>query len=200
MKILVTAFEPFGGEKVNPAQEATAKIGARCHGAEIVKVSVPVAFGEAIETVYAAMKAERPDVVLCIGQAGGRSAVTPERVAINVNDAGSPDNGGNQPVDEPIFEDGAAAYFSTLPIKRIVERVRAAGVPASVSNSAGTYVCNNLMYGVLYYIEKEFHGVRGGFVHVPYLHEQALARTGVPSLSLEDTVKAIDAAIAAIAE
>lgn len=200
MKILVTAFEPFGGEKVNPAQEAVAKIDARSHGAEIVKVSVPVVFGEAIDTVYAAMKAERPDVVLCIGQAGGRSAVTPERVAINVNDAGSPDNNGNQPVDEPIFEDGAAAYFSTLPIKRIVERVRAAGLPASVSNSAGTYVCNNLMYGVLYYIEKEFPGVRGGFVHVPYLHEQVLSRMGVPSLSLEDMVKAIDAVIAAIAE
>ena len=150
MKILVTAFEPFGGERVNPAQEAVAKIGARCHGAEIVKVSVPVVFGEAIETVYTAMKAEQPDVVLCVGQAGGRSAVTPERVAINVNDAGSPDNKGNQPVDEPVFADGAAAYFSTLPIKRIVERVRAAGVPAGVSNSAGTYVCNNLMYGVLY--------------------------------------------------
>ena len=200
MKILLTAFEPFGGETVNPAQEAAALVKNEIAGAEIVKISVPVVFGKSIETVLQAMEKERPDAVLCLGQAGGRAGLTPERVAINLNDASMPDNGGNRPVDQPIFPDGPAAYFSTLPVKAMVSAIRQAGVPASLSNSAGAYVCNHLMYGVLYHIARSFPAMRGGFMHVPYLHEQVLTRPGTPSLSREDMVKGIEAALKAIAE
>ena len=146
------------------------------------------------------MKKENPDVVLCIGQAGGRYEITPERVAINCDDGRIPDNEGNQPVDQPVFADGAAAYFSTLPIKKMVEYIKAAGVPSAVSNTAGTYVCNHLMYGVRYYIEKEFPNTIGGFMHVPFLHEQVLNRKETPSLSKDDVVKGIEAAIEAIVD
>lgn len=198
MKILLTAFDPFGGDKINPAQEAVRKVRDQIGNAQIVKVDVPVVFHKSIDTVYAAMKAERPDVTLCIGQAGGRFDITPERVAINVDDGRIPDNEGNQPVDVPVFEDGAPAYFAKLPIKAIAQKIREAGVPSSVSNTAGTYVCNHLMYGVLYHIAKEFPNMRGGFIHVPFIHEQVLARPNTPSLSTEDIVKALEAAIEAI--
>ena len=200
MKILLTAFEPFGGEEVNPAQEAVRETADRVAGAEIVKVYVPVVFGKAIETVREAMERERPDAVLCIGQAGGRAGLTPERVAINVDDARIPDNEGNQPADRPVFADGAPAYFSGLPVKAMVKAIREAGIPAFLSNSAGTYVCNHLMYGVLYHIEKSFPGTRGGFMHVPYLHEQTMNRPDTASLSLRDIVTGIEAALKAVAE
>ena len=183
MKILLTAFEPFGGDTVNPAQEAVALIPAEVAGAQIVKVDVPVVFGKSIETVRQAMAREKPDAVLCIGQAGGRIGMTPERVAINVDDGRIPDNEGNQPVDQPVFADGAPAYFATLPVKAMVTAIREAGIPASLSNTAGTYVCNHLMYGVLYHIAKSFPGMKGGFMHVPFLHEQVMNRPGTASLS-----------------
>ena len=143
MKILLTGFEPFGGETVNPAQEAVQLVKDEIKGAQIVKCYVPVVFGKAIETVHEAMKKENPDVVLCIGQAGGRYEITPERVAINCDDGRIPDNEGNQPVDQPVFADGENAYFSTLPVKKMVEYMKNANVPAAISNSAGTYVCNH---------------------------------------------------------
>lgn len=198
MKILLTAFEPFGGDSINPAQEAVAHVPGEIAGAEIVRMSVPVVFGKAIETVCAAMEREQPDVVLCIGQAGGRFGLTPERVAINLDDAGIADNEDNRPVDRPIFEDGAPAYFSTLPVKAMVAYIKAAGIPASLSNSAGTYVCNHLMYGVLYHISRSFPYMRGGFMHVPFMHEQVQQRPNTPSLSREDIIKGIEAAIEAI--
>ena len=198
MKILLTAFEPFGGDSINPAQEAVAHVPGEIAGAEIVRMSVPVVFGKAIETVHTAMEREQPDVVLCIGQAGGRFGLTPERVAINLDDAGIADNEGNRPVDRPIFEDGAPAYFSTLPVKAMVSSIKAAGIPASISNSAGTYVCNHLMYGVLYHISRFFPHMRGGFMHVPFMHEQVQQRPNTPSLSREDIIKGIEAAIEAI--
>ena len=200
MKVLLTAFNPFGGESVNPAQEAVEAVADKVAGAEVVKLVVPTVFGKSIETVHEAMKKENPDVTFCIGQAGGRVGLTPERVAINLNDARIEDNEGNQPVDEPIFEDGRTAYFPSLPVKAMVQKIKDAGVPASVSYTAGTFVCNHLMYGVLYYIDKEFPGMKGGFMHVPYLHEQAVNRANTPSLSKEDIVKGIEAAIAAIVE
>ncbi len=200
MKILLTAFEPFGGEKVNPAQEAVRLMADEIAGAKIVKIEVPVVFGKSIETVCLAMERERPDAVLCIGQAGGRAGLTPERVAINVDDARIPDNEGNMPVDRPIFADGAPAYFATLPVKAMTAAIRDAGVPASLSNSAGTYVCNHLMYGVLYHIEKSWPRMRGGFMHVPFLHAQVMNRPGTPSLSLRDIVTGIEAALKAIVE
>ncbi len=200
MKVLLTGFEPFGGETLNPAKEAVKMVKSEIKGAEIVKCYVPVVFGKAIETVHEAMKKENPDVVLCIGQAGGRYEMTPERVAINCDDARIPDNEGNSPVDQPVFADGAPAYFSTLPIKKMVQYMKAANVPASISNTAGTYVCNHLMYGVRYYIEKEFPNAIGGFMHVPYLHEQVMTKANTASLSKEDVIKGIEASIEAIVD
>ena len=200
MKVLLTAFDPFGGEPVNPAQEAVEAVADCVAGAEVVKCIVPTVFGRSVETVYEAMKREKPDVTFCIGQAGGRIGLTPERVAINLNDARIPDNDGQQPLDEVIFEDGKNAYFTSLPVKAMVEKIKEAGIPASVSYTAGTFVCNHLMYGVLYHISKEFPGMRGGFMHVPYLHEQVLKKPNTPSLSKDDIVKGIEAAITAIVE
>ena len=200
MKVLLTAFDPFGGDVVNPAQEAVEAVASEVAGAQVVKCVVPTVFGKSIETVYEAMKREQPDVTFCIGQAGGRVGLTPERVAINLNDARIPDNEGQQPLDTRIFEDGETAYFTSLPAKAMVAKIKEAGVPASVSYTAGTFVCNHLMYGVLYHIAKEFPGMRGGFMHVPFLHEQVMNRPNTPSLSKADIVKGIEAAIAAIVE
>ncbi|MDD7281101.1 MAG: pyroglutamyl-peptidase I [Erysipelotrichaceae bacterium] len=201
MKLLLTGFDPFGGEPINPAWEAVKLVSDQIGDIEVVKVQVPTVFNKSIETVAAAMESEQPDYVLCIGQAGGRFDLTPERVAINVNDARIPDNEGNQPVDGPIFEDGAPAYFASLPIKAMVKAMREAGVPASVSNTAGTYVCNHLMYGVLYTIAKKYPNMRGGFMHVPFITSQVVNRpTPAASLSLETIAKGIEASIKAISE
>ena len=190
MKLLLTAFDPFGGEKINPALEAVKRVQDKIGDLEIVKLEVT----NAIEK-------EHPDVVLCIGQAGGRFDITPERVAININDARIPDNEGNQPLSGPIFEDGENAYFSSLPIKAMVAEIRKADIPASVSNSAGTFVCNHLMYGVLYTIAKKYPSMCGGFMHVPFITSQVVNRpTNTPSLSLDTIVKGIEAACKAIAE
>ena len=200
MKILLTGFEPFGGESINPAKEAVKLVKDEIKGAQIVKCYVPVVFGKAIETVHEAMKKENPDAVLLIGQAGGRYEITPERVAINCDDGRIPDNEGNQPVDQPVMADGPAAYFSSLPIKKMVEYMKAANVPAAVSNTAGTYVCNHLMYGVLYYLDKEFPDTIGGFMHVPFLHEQVMNKKETASLSKDDVVKGIEASLEAIVD
>ena len=200
MKILLTAFDPFGGETVNPALEAVKAVRGAVAGAEIVKLTVPTVFGKSVETVYEAMKRERPDAVLSVGQAAGRAGLSVERVAINLEDASVADNKGQKPVDTPVVPGGPAAYFATIPVKAVAERINAAGVPAAVSNSAGTFVCNHLMYGVLYHAAREFPGVRAGFIHVPYLPEQTLDKPGAPSLPPEDMVRGLEAAIAAIAE
>jgi pyroglutamyl-peptidase len=198
MKILITAFDPFGGDIVNPALEAVKKINTDLFDAEIVKLEIPTVFGKSIEKVAAAIEAENPDVVLCIGQAGGRFDITPERVAINVDDARITDNEGNQPIDQPIFADGDSAYFSMLPIKAIVQNIRAAGLPSSVSNSAGTFVCNHIMYGVLYHIHKHFPGVKGGFIHVPFIPEQVVTRPNAPAVSSDDITRALEVAVQTI--
>jgi len=201
MKLLLTGFDPFGGEPINPAWEAVKLVADKVGNVEVVKVQVPTVFNKSIDTVAAAIEKEKPDAVLCIGQAGGRYDLTPERVAININDARIPDNEGNQPLDGPIFEDGEPAYFTTLPIKAMVAAIREAGVPASVSNTAGTYVCNHLMYGVLYTLSKKYPGVRGGFMHVPFITSQVVNRaTPAPCLETSVIAKGIEAAIKAIGE
>ena len=200
MKILLTAFEPFGGEKINAAQEAAALVKNEIAGAKIVKMAVPVVFGESVEAVVAAIRRERPDAVLCLGQAGGRAELTPERVAINLDDARIPDNAGNQPIDQPIFPDGAPAYFSTLPVKAMVHAIRQTGLPASLSNSAGTFVCNHLMYGLLYHTARTWPEIRGGFMHLPFLPEQVTDKPGTPCLSREEMAAGIEAALKAIIE
>ena len=201
MKLLLTAFDPFGGSPVNPALEAVKLVADKVAGVEIVKLEVPTVFGKSIATVAEAIAREKPEAVLCIGQAGGRYDLTPERVAINLDDARIPDNEGNQPIDTPIFADGAPAYFATLPIKAMVAKIREAGLPASVSNTAGTFVCNHLMYGVLYTLAKHYPGVRGGFMHVPFIPSQTVNRPSpAPSMAQTDIARGIEAAIAAIAE
>ena len=201
MKILITGFDPFGGEPVNPALEAVKLMKDEIAGAKIIKLEIPTVFRKSVEKIHEMMKAEQPDVVLSIGQAGGRFGVTPERVAINVDDARIKDNEGNQPVDTPIFTDGEAAYFSNLPVKAMVEAIKNKGLPSTLSNSAGTFVCNHLMYGVLYTIAKKYPSMRGGFMHVPFITSQVANRpTNAPSLSLDTIVKGIEAACKAIAE
>ncbi len=198
MKILVTAFDPFGGESINPALEAVKGLEDRIAGAEIEKLEIPTVFDKSAETVRNAIKAFQPDVVLSIGQAGGRFEVSPERVAINVDDARIPDNEGNQPIDKPIHEDGESAYFTQLPVKAMVTAVREAGIPSGVSNTAGTFVCNHIMYQVQYMIDKEFPNIKGGFIHVPFIPEQVINKPGQPAMSLTDMTKGLTAAIEAI--
>jgi pyroglutamyl-peptidase len=201
MKVLVTAFDPFGGEDVNPAFEAVKLLPDTLGGAEIVKLEVPTIFGKALEKLNAALDAEQPDIAIAVGQAGGRFDITVERVAINVDDARIEDNAGNQPVDEPIAPDGPNAYFATLPIKAMVAAIRESGLPASVSNSAGTFVCNHLMYGLLHWAERHAPEMPGGFIHVPFLPEQVIDKRNQPSMSLDDIVRGLTAAVeAAIAE
>ncbi len=198
MKILITGFDPFGGEPVNPALEAVKLMKDEIAGAKIIKLEIPTVFRKSVEKIHEMMKAEQPDVVLSIGQAGGRFGVTPERVAINVDDARIKDNEGNQPVDTPIFTDGEAAYFSNLPVKAMVEAIKNKGLPSTLSNSAGTFVCNHVMYGVLYYIHKEFPNVRGGFIHVPFITDQVVTKPNVASMALADITEALESAVEAI--
>ncbi len=199
MKLLLTAFDPFGGDAINPALEAVKLVADKIGRFDIVKLEVPTVFRKSIDTVAKAIEEEKPDVVLCIGQAGGRFEITPERVAINVDDARIKDNEGNQPIDIKIFEDGENAYFTTLPIKAMVEAIREANLPAAVSNTAGTFVCNHLMYGVLYTLAKKYPHIKGGFTHVPFIPAQVARRTPVaPYMALEDIKRGLEAAIAAI--
>jgi len=200
MKILVTGFDPFGGEKVNPALEAVKSLPSKIRGAEIAWVEIPTVFYKASEVLEAEIEKYQPDVVLCIGQAGGRASLTPERVAINQDDARIPDNQGNQPIDTPIREDGQAAYFSTLPIKAMVKAIKEQGLPATVSNTAGTFVCNHLMYQALYLADKKFPNMRAGFMHIPYMTEQVVNKPNTASMCLTDIVRGIEAAIGAIVD
>ena len=200
MKILVTGFDPFDGEKVNPALEAVKSLPSEIHGAEVHWVAIPTVFYQSAEVLEAEINRYHPDAVLCIGQAGGRASLTPERVAINQDDARIPDNQGNQPIDTPIRLDGQAAYFSTLPIKAMVQAIKEEGLPATVSNTAGTFVCNHLMYQALYLADKKFPNMRAGFMHIPYMTEQVINKPNTASMNLTDIVRGIEAAIGAIVE
>ena len=184
-KILITGFDPFGGEPINPAQEAIKRLPANLCGMEIITCQIPTVFNESIKTLTAAIEKEAPDAVLCVGQAGGRPNITVERVAINCDDASIKDNGGNQPIDAPVAPGGPAAYFSTLPIKAMVRDMLAAGIPAAESNSAGTFVCNHLMYGTLHHAATCRPYMKAGFVHIPYLPQQTV---NSPSMSVENVV------------
>ena len=193
MKILITAFEPFGDEQINASWEVLKCLHFEDDNTiQIKKLLIPTVFHKSIELLKAAIELEQPDAVLCLGQAAGRCDITPERVAINIDDARIKDNEGNQPMDIPVFEDGAPAYFSTLPIKAMIQNMKEAGIPASLSNSAGTFVCNHLMYGLLYTLDKHYPHIRGGFIHIPLLPEQAVTRnTPSPSMSKEMIIKGI---------
>ena len=185
MKILFTGFDPFGGETQNPSYEALKLLPDTIAGAEVVRVQISTTFQRGAEEMLAAVERHQPSFVLCVGQAGGRFGVTPEFVAINYRDARIPDNDGFQPVAETIVPDGGNAYFTAMPVKRMAQRMWEAGIPASVSYTAGTYVCNDVFYRLLHHIETCRPKLIGGFIHVPYGDEQAAKMKGnVPSLSL----------------
>jgi pyroglutamyl-peptidase len=196
---LVTGFHAFGGESVNPSWEVCERLPEAIAGLRVECLHVPCEFRRAIEVVAAAIEHHRPELVVCLGQAGGRAHLSVERVAINVDDARMADNGGAAPVDEAIAADGPAAYFATLPIKAMAAAMRGAGVPAMVSNTAGTYVCNHLMYGVLHFLAASGIPARAGFIHLPYAEEQVLDKPGIPALSVATMARGVEAAIAAAA-
>ena len=193
-KLLITGFDPFGGASVNPAREAVMALPDVVGDYALTKLEIPTVFGLAAETVLQAAEALCPDVILCVGQAGGRAAITPEVVAINLREASIPDNLGYTPQNQPVVAHAPAAYFSTLPVRAMVEGVKAAGIPCSLSYSAGVFVCNDLLYTLLHHYDGT--DTRVGFVHIPYLPEQA--KEGVASLPLEDAVRGLTAAILAL--
>lgn len=200
MKILVTGFDPFGGESVNPAYEAVKLLPNVIGGAEIFKLEIPTVFSLSGPAVEEGIRKYQPDVVICVGQAGGRASISVEKVAINFVDARIPDNNGEQPLDEPLQADGPAAYFATLPVKAMVQHVKEAGLPCYLSFTAGTYVCNSIMYNVLYMCEKRYPGIRAGFIHVPYACGQVIDKANTtPSMPLETIAKSLEYAIEAVA-
>jgi len=199
MKALVTGFEPFGGDRVNPSFEALQLLPSRLGAVDIATRALPVVYGVALPVLRDAIATTEPDIVLCVGLAGGRTELSLERVAINVDDARIPDNDGNQPIDRPVIEGGPAAYFATLPIKAAVAALREAGIPAAVSNSAGTFLCNHVFYGLMHEAAIGARRFRGGFLHVPYLPSQAARQRGTPSIALEQIVEGIEIILATTA-
>lgn len=200
MKVLVTGFAPFGGEKINPAWEAVKQLPHEIAGAEIATLEIPTVFIKSGRALESGIKELQPDIVICVGQAGGRSIITVEKVAINLAEARIKDNEGNQPTDRKIKEDGENAYFTSLPAKAMVVNIRRNGIPANISYTAGTFVCNDIMYTLLYLIDKKYPGIRGGFIHVPYVPEQTVGKPdGTPSMSLamirDGLTYAIEAAV-----
>lgn len=187
-KLLITGFDPFGGAAVNPSWLAVQALPDRVGEWELCKLGIPTVFGEAAQKVLAAAEKFDPDVIISVGVAGGRDAVTPERIGVNIRDARICDNAGNQPRGEFVEKDGPAAYFSTLPVMAIAQAIRDAGIPATVSNSAGAFVCNDVLYSLLHHYAGT--DVRVGFIHVPYIPQQ-----GEPSMPLERITAALEIAI-----
>lgn len=199
MKILITGFDAFGGEKINPASLILDKLGDEIDGHKLEKLLLPTKFVGSADILEKKIIQTRPDIIISLGQAGGRTDITVERVAINIADASIADNDGKMPIDEKIRWDGDNAYFATLPIKAIVENLRKDQIPASISNSAGTYVCNFIMYNDLYFADK-YKNISAGFIHVPYLPAQVLDKRNMASMSLENMVKAVEIIIKTSAE
>ena len=194
----MTGFDPFDGESVNPAFEAVKLLPDKIADAEIIKLEIPTVFTRSAEVVEKAIEEYQPDIVLSIGQAGGWSCVTVEKVAINLAEARIPDNDGEQPLDQALREDGDTAYFATVPVKAMVANMRKHGIPAHISYTAGTFVCNSVMYHVLYLLDKKFPGVHGGFIHVPYESSQVVDKpNGTPFMPVDQIAKALEYAIEA---
>lgn len=186
MKILITCFDPFGKDELNASKEVLDALDVSKFNATIIKLEIPTIRYKSLEMIIKAIEKEHPDVVISLGQAGGREGITIERVGINVDDFRIKDNGGNMPIDEPIFKDGPVAYFSTLPIRKMVNNLNQNNIKASISNSAGTFVCNHVLYGTRYYLEHNYPDIKSGFIHVPYIKGQ-----GNPFLEKEEIVKGI---------
>ena len=193
-KLLISGFEPFDGEQINPSWVAVSRLPLTINGYSLTKLQIPVVFGEAAELVRKTAEEISPDVIICIGQAGGRSAITPELVAINLRNASIPDNRGYQPIDEPILDGGETAYFSTVSVRKIAEAINSVGISSAVSYSAGAYVCNDVLYTLL----SHYHNTqtRVGFIHVPYSSEQGKE----PCMDLDDIIKGLVSAIESIEE
>jgi len=193
--VLLTGFEPFNGAAINPSWEAARALdGWSGPGFTVVARQLPCVFGTAVDVLREAMAGVKPDIVIAVGQAGGRSEISLERVAINVDDASIRDNAGNQPVDMPVAADGPTAYFTTLPVKAIVKALRLRGFPSGVSQTAGTFVCNHVFYGLMH--QTVGQPVKAGFIHVPFLPEQAADRPErPPSMALRDIVDALRIAV-----
>lgn len=200
MKILVTGFDPFGGESINPSVEAVRCLPDSIMGAEIIKVEIPTVRWKALEKIKENVDKYNPDVILSIGQAGGRPDITVERIGINMDDFRIPDNAGNKVVDEKIDSQGPDAYFLNVPVKAMVERIKERQIPASVSNTAGTFVCNHVAYGTQRMIEKQYPGKKSGFIHIPFLPQQVIDKKGMPSMGLKMIVEGLKAALEVIAE
>ena len=195
MKILLTGFEPFGQDKVNPSWEAVKAFPELVEDVEVLKVCLPVSFQKAVMILEQTIDDYRPDVVLSIGQAGGRCEIEVERVAINMADSKKPDNDGYQPQECQLRLDAPNAYFSNLPVKRLVEAIQEQSVPATVSNSAGLYVCNSVFYTALHLVYSKYPYMQAGFIHVPYLPCQVVGKNKQPSMSTETTVQALIAVL-----
>lgn len=200
MRVLLTGFDPFEGNAINPALEVVKGVRERIGEIEIKKLEIPTVFGKSIQRILEVAEEFKPDVILSIGQAGGRFEMSLERVAINLNDARIKDNDGNQPIDEVIFPDGENAYFSNLPIKAMIQEMKEANIPASISNTAGTFVCNYVMYAVLYHIAKNKIAKKGGFIHIPYMPEQVINKPNTPYMEKERMIKGVEIAIECIAK
>jgi pyroglutamyl-peptidase len=195
-RVLLTGFDPFGGESLNPSWEAVRRLhGRRVRDHELVAAQLPTCFDASRKRLQALLKQHAPQLVVCVGQAGGRARLSLERVAINIDDARIPDNAGRQPVDRAIVRNGPAAYFSTLPIKAQLLALHQAGIPAEISQSAGTFVCNHVFYGLMHALRGKPQ-VRGGFVHIPFLPEQAVAHPGAPSLALDAIIAGLETIVA----
>lgn len=195
MKVLITGFDPFNGETINPAFEAIKLLPNTILDVDIIKLEIPTVFKKSMEYIEKIIENVNPDVIILVGQAGGRSSITVERVAINIDDTKIKDNEGNMPVDNKIREDGENAYFSNLPIKIMVDNMINNGIPANISNDAGTFVCNHVMYGTLYLINKKYNNIKSCFIHVPYIPNQVLAKNNIPSMSLVDISKGLEICI-----
>lgn len=194
--VLLTGFDPFEGAAINPSWEAARALdGATIAGHRIVSVLLPVVFGDALDVLRRALATTSPALAICVGVAARRELVSIERIAINLDDARVPDNAGRQPVDAAVVHDGPAAYFSTLPVKSILRALEAAGIPAGISESAGTYVCNHVFYGLMHALAAQPQ-VRGGFIHVPPLQDAAHPQ-GLPLATLVAGLQiAVEAALA----
>ncbi|MEZ7735351.1 pyroglutamyl-peptidase I [Gemella sp. 27098_8_149] len=192
MKVLITGFDKFGGESINPSSLCVNSLPDVIDNIEIKKITLPTVFKDSSRVLEENIDSFSPNIVICIGQAGGRSKITPERIAINIDDARIPDNIGNSPIDEAIRKDGENAYFSTLPIKAIVDELNNNNIPSAISNTAGTFVCNHIMYESLYLASKKYPNIKAGFIHIPYIEEQVKDKPNMPFMKKEDIIIALE--------
>ena len=192
MRVLITGFDKFGGESINPSSLCVNSLPDVIDNIEVKKVTLPTVFKDSSRVLEENIKSFSPNIVICVGQAGGRSKITPERIAINIDDARIPDNIGNSPIDEAIRKDGENAYFSTLPIKAIVDELNKNNIPSTISNTAGTFVCNHIMYEALYITSKNYPHIKAGFIHIPYIEEQIKDKPNMPYMKKEYIITALE--------